>query len=85
MADKVGFKIEQVDKTEKGMKVDQIVTFFHEKSGKVEGEYFYFEGKCNYLLSWGFTKNSLGELRKTKATKSKKPFFSLSKGWFDYE
>ena len=51
------------------------------KTGKVEAEYFYLKSKCNYLLSWGFSKDSLGELRKTKAHKAKKPFFSFQTGW----
>lgn len=80
-----GFKVEHVSTKEKGMKVDKIVTFNHEKSGKVQAVYYYYKGKCNYLLSWGFDKNTLGELRSSKASKAKKPFFSLSKGWFGYE
>ena len=42
--------------------------------GKIEAEYYYLKGMCNYLLSWGFTKDSLGELRKSKANKTKKTF-----------
>ena len=76
------FKIEDVSGTKDGMLFDRKVTFYDEKTGKVEAEYFYYKGMCNYLLSWGFSKDSLGELRKTKANKTKKPFFSLQKGWF---
>ena len=76
------FKIEDVSGTKDGMLFDRKVTFYDEKTGKVEAEYFYLKSKCNYLLSWGFSKDSLGEFRKTKANKTKKPFFSLQKGWF---
>ena len=76
------FIIEDVLLTKSGMNFDRKVTFYEEKSGKIEAEYYYLKGMCNYLLSWGFTKDSLGELRKSKATKTKKPFFSLQKGWF---
>lgn len=76
------FKIEDVSGTKDGMLFDRKVTFYDEKTGKVEAEYFYYKGMCNYLLSWGFSKDSLGELRKTKANKTKKPFFSLQNGWF---
>ena len=31
-----------------------------------------------------YTKDSLGELRKSKAHKTKKPFFSLQRGWFGF-
>lgn len=75
------FEIEDNSGIKDGMRFDRKVTFYHEKSGKVEAEYFYFNEKCNYLLSWGFSKGSLGELRKTKAHKAKKPYFSLSSGW----
>ena len=76
------FKIEDVSGIKDGMRFDRKVTFYDDKSGEVEAEYFYYKGMCNYLLSWGFSKDSLGELRKTKANKTKKPFFSLQKGWF---
>ena len=76
------FIIEDVLLTKSGMNFDRKVTFYEEKSGKIEAEYYYLKGMCNYLLSWGFTKDSLGELRKSKATKTKRPFFSLQKGWF---
>lgn len=73
------FKIEDILGTKNGMTFDRKVTFYD--NGKIEAEYFYLKGMCNYLLSWGFTKDSLGELRKTKANKTKKPFFSLQLGW----
>ena len=57
------------------MLFDRKVTFYDEKTGKVEAEYFYLKSKCNYLLSCGFSKDSLGELRKTKAHKAKNPSF----------
>ena len=57
-------------------------TVFYDTKGTVEAEYFYHKGMCNYLLSWGFTQGSLGELRKSKATKVQKPYFNLQKGWF---
>lgn len=78
------FDIKDVIGTKNGMYYDRVVTFFHEKSGKVEAEYYYFNGMVNYLLSWGFVKDSLCESRKSKAGKLKKPFFSLQKGWFGY-
>ena len=77
-----GFKIEDFTGIKDGMSFDRKVTFYDDKSGEVEAEYFYYKGMCNYLLSWGFSKDSLGELRKTKAHKTKKPFFSLQQGWF---
>lgn len=85
-----GFTIEKVEKTIEGMKVDQVTTFHNEKTGKVEAEYFYWQGQCNYLLSWGFNAESLGEDRRKKAHKNKKkkgikPFFTLEKGWYGYE
>ena len=64
-----------------GMQFDSYTLFYDDK-GCVEAQYFYNKGKCNYLLSWGFTKGSLGELRKSKAHKVKKPYFNLTKGWF---
>lgn len=76
------FNIEDISGIKDGMQFDRKVTFYDDKSGEVEAEYFYYKGMCNYLLSWGFSKDSLGELRKTKANKTKKPFFSLQKGWF---
>ena len=76
------FKIEDVSGIKDGMRFDRKVTFYDDKSGEAEAEYFYYKGMCSYLLSWGFSKDSLGELRKTKANKTKKPFFSLQKGWF---
>lgn len=89
MSEKTGFKVEKVNKTIENMNVDQVTTFYNEKTGKVEAEYFYWNGQCNYLLSWGFEKASMGEDRKSKAHKNKKkkgtmPFFSLDKGWYGY-
>ena len=89
MSESKGFEVKSVNNVMEGMKVDQVTTFYNEKTGKVEAEYFYWDGKCNYLLSWGFEKSSMGEDRKTKAHKNKKkkglnPFFSLKKGWFGY-
>lgn len=75
------FIIEEVVGSKNGMTFDKKVTFYDEK-GNVEAEYFYFNNKVNYLLSWGFNKDSLGELRKTKANKTKKPFFSFEMGWY---
>ena len=79
---KEGFKVEDVLGVKDNMNFDRKVTFYHDKTGEIEAEYFYSGGMCNYLLSWGFSKDSLGELRKAKANKTKKPFFSLQKGWF---
>lgn len=79
---KEGFKIEDVLGVKDNMNFDRKVTFYHDKTSEIEAEYFYSNGMCNYLLSWGFSKDSLGELRKAKANKTKKPFFSLQKGWF---
>lgn len=76
-----GFKIEDVVGTKDSMSFDRKVTFYDDKSGDVEAEYYYYKGMCNYLLSWGFTKDSLGELRKSQAKKTKKPFFSFKFGW----
>ena len=76
------FKIEKKAATKNGMLYDSKTTFFSDKDGSVEAEYFYSKGMVNYLLSWGFSKESLGELRKSKANKTKKPFFNLQKGWF---
>ena len=76
------FIIEDRLSTKNNMNFDRKVTFYEDKTGKIEAEYYYLKGMCNYLLSWGFTKDSLGELRKSKANKTKKPFFSLQKGWF---
>ena len=75
------FNIKDISGIKDGMQFDRKVTFYDDKSGEVEAEYFYLKSKCNYLLSWGFSKDSLGELRKTKAHKAKKPFFSFQTGW----
>ena len=76
------FKIEDVSGVKDNMSFDRKVTFYDDKDGKIEAEYYYSNGKVNYLLSWGFSKDSLGELRKAKAHKTKKPFFSFQQGWF---
>ena len=77
-----GFKIEDFTCIKDGISFDRKVTFYHDKTGEIEAEYYYLEGRVNYLQSWGFSKDSLGELRKSKAHKTKKPFFSLQRGWF---
>lgn len=77
------FSTEQGDFSWKGMNIDKVVTFY-DNSGNIEGEYFYFNECCNYLLSYGFNKGSLGELRKKQSNKKKLPFFSLAKGWYGY-
>ena len=77
-----GFKIEYIQGTKDGMCFDSKVTFYDDKSGEVEAEYYYLNNMCNYLLSWGFNKDSLGELRKSQAKRTKKPFFSFKQGWF---
>ena len=77
------FKIEDTQGITSGFVFDRKVTFYDDKTGKVEAEYFYLKGMVNYLISWGFTKGSLGEMRKQKAGKVKKPFFSLKCGWFN--
>lgn len=79
-----GFKIEDFTGIKDGMSFDRKVTFYHDKTGEIEAEYYYSKGKINYLQSWGFSKDSLGELRKSKAHKTKKPFFSLQQGWFGF-
>lgn len=76
------FKIEDKCGCKDGMIFDRKVTFYDEKYGNVEAEYYYLNGACNYLLSWGFTKDSLGELRKSQARKAKKPYFSFKNGWY---
>lgn len=76
----MSFKIENTKDVKDGMSYDS-KTIFYDKDGIVEAEYYYSKGRCNYLLSWGFNKDSLGESRKTKANKTKKPFFSLLTGW----
>ena len=77
-----GFMVVDELSTRNNMNFDRKVIFYEDKTGKIEAEYYYLKGMCNYLLSWGFSKDSLGELRKSKANKTKKPFFSLQKGWF---
>lgn len=76
-----GFEIQKCKGNKNGMFFDSKTIFYCDKTSKIEAEYYYHQGKCNYLLSWGFTKGSLGESRKTKALKTKKPFFSLQTGW----
>ncbi len=77
------FTIEHGLNCKDGMEYDS-VTRFYTKTGKLEAEYFYYKGLVNWLLSYNFTKGSLGELRKAKSSKVKKPFFNLQKGWFGY-
>lgn len=79
-----GFTIEIGLKCKDGMKYDSI-TKFYTKNGKLEAEYFYYKGFVNWLLSYNFSKGSLGELRKAKSSKVKKPFFNLKNGWFGYD
>lgn len=50
---KEGFKIEKKAGTKSGMLYDSKTTFFSDKDGSVEAEYFYSNGMVNYLLSWG--------------------------------
>lgn len=84
MKEALGFKIEDGLGVKDGMSFDRKVTFYHDKTGEIEAEYYYLKDKVNYLQSWGFSKDSLGELRKSKAHKTKKPFFSLQQGWFGF-
>lgn len=77
-----GFEIVNICGQKDGMPYDSKTIFYDEKTGEIEGEYYYLNKECNYLLSWGFTKDSLGEARKTKAKKVKKPFFSIGLGWY---
>ena len=49
-----GFKIEDLTGVKDGMSFDRKVTFYHDKTGEIEAEYYYSKGKVNYLLSWGF-------------------------------
>lgn len=84
MKEVLGFKIEDGLGIKDDMSFDRKVTFYHDKTGEIEAEYYYLKGKVNYLQSWGFSKDSLGELRKSKAHKTKKPFFSLQQGWFGF-
>lgn len=58
------------------------VTFFVDDGDEVEAEYYYFDNRVNWLISFGFEKGSLGEMRKQKAHKVKKPYFSFKDGWF---
>ncbi len=78
------FQIERGSFNINNMLVDTVTTFY-DKKGTVEGVYYNYKGKCNYLLSWGFNSESLGESKKKKAKKSKMPFFDLTKGWYGYE
>ena len=77
------FKIEKFDGFKHNMNFDKKVTFYSEKDGRIEVEYYYSNNYVNWLLSWGFTKGSLGEFRKSKSNKTKKPYFSLQRGWFE--
>ena len=78
-----GFVIDNIYSVKNGYHFDKKVTFYEDDSTVVEAEYYYLNGYCNYIISWGFTKDSLGELRKSQAKKSKKAFFSFKRGWFD--
>ncbi len=66
-------------------------TVFWDDNCNVIATYYYWKGQCNYLLSEGFITGSLGESRKKQCSKvnkkkrSKKPFFSLQRGWYGYE
>ena len=79
----MSFEIVKTNGVKNDMKYDQI-TKFYSGDGTIEAEYFYYNGMVNWLLSYGFTNGSLNEMRKIKALKTKKPFFSLSKGWYSY-
>ena len=80
----MSFEIVKINDVKNSMKYDQVTKFYRD-DGTIEAEYFYCNGLVNWLLSYGFTNGSLGEMRKSKASKTKKPFFSLSKGWYSYE
>ena len=77
------FEIVKINDVKNNMKYDQITKFYSD-DGAIEAESFYYNGLVNWLLSYGFTNGSLGEMRKSKSSKTKKPFFSLSKGWYSY-
>ena len=79
----MSFDIAKTSGVKNEMQYDQITKFYRD-DGTIEAEYFYYSGLVNWLLSYGFTNGSLSEMRKSKALKTKKPFFSLSKGWYSY-
>ena len=79
----MSFEIVKINDVKNGMKYDQI-TKFYKDDGTIEAEYFYYNGLVNWILSYGFTNGSLGEMRKSTSSKTKKPFFSSSKGWYSY-
>jgi len=79
----MGFDTVKTSDVKNEMQYDQIAKFYRD-DGTIEAEYFYYNGLVNWLLSYGFTNGSLNEMRKSKALKTKKPFFSLSKGWYSY-
>ena len=79
----MSFEIVKESGIKNEMQYDQITKFYRDDE-TIEAEYFYYNGLVNWLLSYGFTNGSLNEMRKSKALKTKKPFFSLSKGWYSY-
>ena len=76
------FTIEDNFGSKNEMVYDRKVTFYCDKNGIIDAEYYYLNGKCNYLISWGFPKDTIGEYYHLKARKVKKPFFSMVEGWF---
>ena len=78
------FKIRQGFWNKDGHRYTSVTSFYNDNTGELEGEYFYYKGLINWIISHGFTKDSLPEQRKIKATKTKKPFFNLKRGWFSY-
>ena len=78
------FKVRQGFGNKDGHRYTSVTSFYNDKTGDLEGEYFYYKGLINWIISYGFTKGSLAEQRKIKATKTKKPFFNLKRGWFSY-
>ena len=81
----IGFKIDNTVGSKHNMTYNKVVTFYNDNTGKVEAEYYYLNNYVNWLLSWGFTKDSLNALRKSQSNKTKKPYFSFEKGWFNQE
>lgn len=81
----VTFKIEHINGIKDNMGYDKKVSFFNDKNGDLEAEYYYLNDQLNYLISWGFNKGSLSEMRKSKAHKVKKPNFNLNDGWYSVE
>lgn len=78
------FKITNGRGNKDGHRYDSVTRFYNDKNGNLEAEYFYYRGLINWVISYGFAKNSLAEQRKIKAVKLKKPFFNLKRGWFSY-